>query len=152
MRYFLLVCIMAALTPSIALACECLPPSDEMAKKSYEDADIVIKASIMQASKGWSVTGPIARLQVLSIYKGENVPDIITINYNNQPSACGMALEEGNTTTLALYDTRSLVLNSSNTRGFGFRSMISCSQDQVQYYIDNFYDHSQTTLPKIEEE
>lgn len=118
-----------------AKACECLAPTLEQGKKSYDGADIVIKAKILSVSAGWGSTSPIVKLQVNNVIKGDNVPNIITANYNENHVACGNEFTLNQTAIIALYDTRPLMVTAANMRGYGFRVMMSCHQDQVRYYL-----------------
>jgi hypothetical protein len=123
--------------PSIAMACSCLEPNDKTASESYKKSDVIVKGRIQSASSGWSEMGPMVKIEVIDVIKGNEVPDIITSNYNNFPAACGHDLKAGEEAIFALYDTRSLTVTNNNLRGYGFRMMVSCHQNQVRHYIEN---------------
>lgn len=120
-----------------AWACRCLAPSDDHAMMSYQEADVVVKATITSASEGFSNLGPILKMDVIDVIKGEDIPESITANYNNVTAACGNEFTVEQDYIVALYDTRSLILADSNPRGYGFRVMVSCHQNQIRYYLKN---------------
>lgn len=138
--------------PSVAMACQCMPPSDELAQKSFEDSDIVVNGIVTQVSGGWGSQEPMIKLQINTIYKGGNIPDIITVNYNENSAACGNDFEPNQSVTIALYDTRSLMVTEANTRGYGFRAMISCHQYQVRHYVDTMMGKKALTNKQTEKD
>jgi len=117
------------------MACRCVPPSQEQGIKSYNEANVIIKGTVLNASEGFSQLGPIIKIKVNEIIKGKNVPDEIIANYNDVTAACGNIFEVEKDYVIALYDTRSLQLTDSNSRGYGFRVMVSCHQSQVLEYL-----------------
>jgi hypothetical protein len=127
-----------------AMACRCMAPSDELAANSFKEADSVIEATVLSASAGWGSTAPIIKFQVKNVIKGHDIPDLITADYNPNSAACGNNYEIGETVIVALYDTRSLIINDANTRGYGFRVMISCHQEQVEHYVKHMIDKNKT--------
>ena len=137
MRFYLLLFILLCFSPLPALACSCVKPNMEQGQKSFENSDIVIKATVLSISKGFKGSGPMMKLKVDELIKGDNIPDAISVNYNSSLSACGNNYDVGSEYIFALYDTRSVILNPNNTRGYGYRVMISCHQNQVKYYIDH---------------
>jgi hypothetical protein len=133
---FLFIALLFVPVPSIAMACSCLEPNDKTAAESYKKADIIVSGKILSASGGWSEMGPMLKIEVIDVIKGDNIPDIMTVNYNNLPAACGHDLKAGDEAIFALYDTRSLTVTNNNVRGYGFRMMVSCHQYQVKHYLD----------------
>lgn len=120
-----------------ALACRCVAPSMDQGMVSYQEADIIIKGTVTSSSNGFSDTGPMLKIDIIDVIKGDNIPSAITANFNNVTAACGNEFTVGDDYIIALYDTRSLTLSDNNARGFGFRVMISCHQDQIRHYIEN---------------
>lgn len=121
-----------------ALACSCMAPNAESAMESYNEADVVVEAKILNTSDGWDNTGPLVKMRIIDVIKGQDILDEITVNYNNVPANCGNEFFEDETYIVGLYDTRSVVLSESNARGYGFRMMVSCHQEGIRYYIKNF--------------
>lgn len=136
MRIIILTLLLCAFSLP-ALACRCVAPNDKLAEQSYNEADIVVNAEILNVSDGWDNTGPLVKMKINSVIKGDEIPDEITANYNDTTAACGNEFAVGEKYIIALYDTRSLLLTANNSRGYGFRVMISCHQNQVRYYINN---------------
>ena len=118
-------------------ACSCMEPSKETAIESYNQSDVIVRASVVEVSEGFSSLGPLVRLDVHEVIKGKDIPDFITANYNINLAACGQRFTEGEEVVLALYDTRDVRLRVDNARGYGFRVMISCYQQDVRYFLDN---------------
>lgn len=136
MRLFFMTVFFSLLSVH-AIACSCIAPSIEGGRKSFKEADVVINGTIIEKSGGWQSMRPIVKIQIHEIFKGNNIPDIITADYNPSTAACGNELKVNTTYDLALYDTRSIMVTDGNNRGYGFRVMISCHQDQVRYYLRN---------------
>lgn len=136
MRLYLLI-LLSFFIATPVWACKCAAPNNALAKISYDKADIVIKAHAVYTSDGWDDTGPLLKIRVDEVIKGHNIPDEITANYNDHTAACGNYFEQGTDYIIALYDTRSLILTDNNSRGYGFRVMISCEQYQVRHYINH---------------
>ena len=137
MMRFILYTLFMVMISGAAMACTCVQPTTDMAKQSYDDADVVINATIINNSEGWNGAGALLKLKINDVFKGENLPSEIMANYNNNTAACGNNFNEGQDYNLGLYDTRSLILTDANTRGYGFRIMISCVQSQIQYHLNN---------------
>ena len=134
LRFFLVILI---LIPSFAMACSCVAPKNDLALEYYEKTDVIIKGKIISASGGWSTMGPMTKIEVIEIIKGDDIPHTMTVNYNNLSAACGHDLVEGEENIFAIYDTRSLVITDNNSRGYGFRLMSSCHQIQIRHYLQN---------------
>ena len=152
MKYIVLFAVALCGFVNNAWACQCLPPSIEKAKKSYDDADVVIDAKVTNLSGGWGSTSPMVKLQVNTVIKGNDIPKLITADYNENHAACGNDFTVGQTAIIALYDTRSLMVTDANARGYGFRVMISCHQEQVRYYVDRMDNQNETTSIELKEE
>lgn len=133
---FVTVLIVSVLLSGQSLACSCLAPNDKTATDAFNKADVIVKAEVVAASEGFSERGPLLQLDIKEVIKGQDVPDFITANYNLNLPACGHRFEPEQRVTLALYDTRDVELRRDNARGYGFRVMISCYQDQVRYFLE----------------
>jgi hypothetical protein len=140
MKIILFAIVITIISSVSAMACSCLAPYDEQAKDAFEKADIIAEFNIINASKGWGSAGPIAQIEPIKIYKGENIPETINTNYNNNVTTCGNILKGQETLLLGLYDTRDIELRADNARGYGFRVMHSCYQGNIRYYIENLYE------------
>jgi hypothetical protein len=139
----LLITLFMFFTPQIVQACECLQPTREQAAKTYEDADIIINARIINPSRGFTQAGPIVTIEVLEVIKGNNFPNEMKVNYNPNAAACGTELIHEEQRVVALYDTRALGPSIANTRGYGFRLMSACQQLAVQEALKNLQEKEQ---------
>ena len=149
MRLFLtLTTMMMVLAPSFAWACRCYPPDDTVASKAYEEADIVIRAEIINPSKGFTQSGPLLTVNTIDVIKGENVPATLNLNYNNVPAACGSYFEKGQITVIGIYDTRDMSKTDA-ARGYGYRLMSSCQLDYIRYYVDHMKTQQETHKHEI---
>lgn len=115
--------------------CMCYDYTEKRGAKSFFDADVVIGGDIVKASEGFSNLGPLLKITPVEIYKGNNLPELMTANYNSTPAACGNRFAVGEHYIIALYDTRTIGVQNNNTRGYGFRVMYSCVQDEVRRYL-----------------
>lgn len=138
MHISFLTFLLFIISASHGWACSCTAPNKDSSKEAFAQSDVVIDAEIISASKGWSEIGPLLKVRSNKIYKGENIPDIMMINYNDHTAACGNQFKSGDNAILAIYDTRSVNLDDNNTRGYGFRLMVSCQQSQVRHYIKKY--------------
>ena len=123
--------------PSLVMACGCVAPNRELSQEFFAKTDVIVKGRIISVSGGWSAMGPMAKIEIIEVIKGKNIPEIMTANYNNMAAACGHDLVEGAEDIFGFYDTRSLVIADNNSRGYGFRLMNSCHQSQIRYYLEN---------------
>lgn len=136
MRFILFFVILVFTIPAYADPCPCYPANDELADKAYRKADIIIKARVLNPSRGFTQAGPILSVKTLDLIKGEFAPDEINMNYNNLPAACGHHFERDDEAILALYDTRELS-RTSLARGYGYRLMDRCNLAYVRHYLGN---------------
>ena len=135
MRFLLVTILFLFIGVPLAQACKCYPPNNELAEQAYFDADIIIRAKVINPSKGFTQSGPILSVETLEVIKGRDVPNMINMNYNPTLAACGNHFEADDEAIMAVYDTRQLSL--STARGYGFRLMSSCQQDYVRHYLEN---------------
>lgn len=136
--FFLIITSAQAQAFIVNKPCPCEPVTEKLAEKAYKAANIIIKARIINPSKGFTQAGSILNVETLRVIKGEDssIPDEINMNYNNFPAACGQEFEAGDISILPIYDTREISRNSL-ARGYGFRLMDRCNTQYVRHYLDN---------------
>lgn len=135
-RLFLSLIILFTLYAPASHACTCKPIKPSESEKFYNEADAIVTGEIKTISGGFGGQGPMIKMDVENVIKGENIPDLLTANYNIHPHLCGHEFNVGETHTLALYDTRGLGITRENTRGYGFRVMISCFQEAIKKQLE----------------
>jgi hypothetical protein len=135
MRFIVFVLFLLVISMP-AYACKCSVLSQEYGLKTTQKADIIIKGEITSVSHGLANAGPIIKIKPLEIIKGDiDLKDIIRVTYNSNLQACGHSFTEGQTGTWGLYDTRGMPYDVLNRKGYGFRMMTACDQNQIQNYI-----------------
>lgn len=135
LRIPITLCLLLTLSVSQAQACECKAPRPQKAAKAYNDADIIVNGKIDTVSGGFHELGPMVRIKINKVIKGNDNPEMITANYNPNTYVCGHEFKKGEEHTLALYDTRGLGVTDRNTRGYGYRVMIACDQKLVKHHM-----------------
>ena len=143
-KFSFILYMLMGLTSINVLACECIPTTDQMAEKSFTEADLVVKATLVSPSPGWGSNSGLVRVHIEEVIKGEeDLPEIITVNYNSNSAVCGHEFTEGQKGIFAMYDTRSIGLTNEGNRGYGFRMLVSCDQVNVRHHVDKMISESQ---------
>ena len=141
MRYFVYILFSILFIPVYAMACTCMPVEANQARAAYDRADIIIKARVMQVSPGWGSNGPLLKAQIIEVIKSDTesdlIPEIISVNYNSNPEACGYTdMMVDKEYIMALYDTRQISLTNANARGYGYRMMNKCELNLIEYHLN----------------
>ena len=137
---FIIMFIMVCIAPlSAAMACKCMRPTPDYAKKAYEEAPVVASFGVkdIQASKETQLGRPsYVTIIPVQIYKGldselDKNTQSLKVMYNASTAACGHVFNAGETYMLALQPVH---VKAEKVR---YEVMNSCTQHAIRFHIEN---------------
>lgn len=145
-KHIILPIIILFIMVNTAMACQCLPDDEKLSKDAWKETNFVVKARVLSISGGWNGLGPRTRIEIMDKIKGDDIPDTILVNYNDNAMACGHQLYKGQERLFALYDTRDVGVTDTNLRGFGFRMTNLCHHKKIEFYMNNMMDDTPSSV------